>query len=137
MVTTSQRLDGKSIRRLRWRPFLTERKEMPIIPLDVTRLQFLVAGESGGQRPDAQRMLDRSTQKPLWHPDVTVIGEGRAEIVQLSLSEGGFPKGLAERAIILPESIGAVSLGENGLSGKVGPAECRHPGRTGLGGVEA
>ncbi len=64
---------------------------MRVIPVDASRLTVLVVGEPTAQTRDGKAVLDRATEKPLWNLDVTVIGEGRAETVQLALPEGGFP----------------------------------------------
>ena len=90
---------------------------MRVIPVDVSKLTVLVVGEPSAQMRDGQAVLDRNTKQALWNLDVTVIGEARAETVQLSLPEGGFPKGLGIGAIIVPEDMVAVTWEKNGRSG--------------------
>jgi hypothetical protein len=48
---------------------------------------------------------------------VTVIGEGRAETVQLSLPEGGFPKGIGIGSMVIPEAMVAITWEKNGRWG--------------------
>ena len=48
---------------------------------------------------------------------MTLIGEGRAETVQLALPEGGFPKGLGIGTVVIPEAMVAVTWEKNGRSG--------------------
>jgi hypothetical protein len=74
-------------------------------------------GEPIAQTRDGNAVLDRPTDKPLWNLDVTMIGEGRAETVQLALPEGGFPKDLGIGAVIIPEGMVAVTWEKNGRSG--------------------
>jgi hypothetical protein len=90
---------------------------MRVIPVDVSRLKVLVVGEPTAQMRDGQAVLDRNTKQALWNLDVTVIGEGRAETIQLSLPEGSFPKGLGLGALIVPEQMVAVTWEKNGRSG--------------------
>jgi hypothetical protein len=90
---------------------------MRVIPVDTSRLKVLVVGEPTAQVRDGKAVLDRTTDQPLWNLDVTVIGEGRAETVQLALPEGGFPKGLGIGAIVVPEAMVAVTWEKNGRSG--------------------
>lgn len=90
---------------------------MRVIPVDASRLKVLVVGEPTAQMRDGQAVLDRSTNQPLWNLDVTVIGEGRAETVQMSLPEGGFPKGLGLGALVIPQEMVAVTWEKNGRSG--------------------
>ncbi len=90
---------------------------MRVIPVDVSKLKFLVVGEPTPQMRDGKAVLDRTTGVPLWNLDVTVIGEGRAETIQLSLPEGGFPKGIGIGTIIVPEGMVAVTWEKNGRSG--------------------
>jgi hypothetical protein len=90
---------------------------MRVIPVDASRLKVLVVGEPTAQSRDGKPVLDRITNQPLWNLDVTVIGEGRAETVQLALPEGGFPKGLGIGAVIVPEAMVAVTWEKNGRSG--------------------
>jgi hypothetical protein len=66
---------------------------------------------------EGQAVLDRNTSQPLWNLDITVIGEGRAETVQLSLPEGSFPKELGIGAMIVPDQMVAVTWEKNGRSG--------------------
>jgi hypothetical protein len=77
----------------------------------------LVVGEPTAQVRDGQAVLDRQTNQPMWNLDVTVIGEGRAETVQLSLPEGGFPKGLGIGTMVVPDQMVAVAWEKNGRSG--------------------
>jgi hypothetical protein len=63
--------------------------------------------------------LDRETGQPLWNVDVTVIGDGRAETVQLTLPEGGFPKGLGMPAMIVPEAMVTVKWEKDGRHGEI------------------
>ena len=90
---------------------------MRVIPVDASRLKVLVVGEPTAQTRDGKAVLDRATDQPLFNLDVTVIGEGRAETVQLALPEGGFPKGLGIGAVIIPEGMVAVTWEKNGRSG--------------------
>ena len=90
---------------------------MKVIPVDASRLKLLVVGEPSAQMRDGQAVLDRTTNQPLWNLDVTVIGEGRAETVQMTLPEGGFPKGLGIGALVIPEAMLAVTWEKNGRSG--------------------
>jgi len=66
---------------------------------------------------DGVPALDRSTNLALWNLDVTVIGEGRAETVQLSLPEGGFPKNLAIGTTVVPDNMVAITWEKNGRWG--------------------
>jgi hypothetical protein len=94
-------------------------KEVPmrVIPVDASRLKVLVVGEPSAQIRDGVAVLDRATNQPLWNVDVTVIGEGRAETVQLAVPENGFPKGLGIGAMVVPEGMVAVTWEKNGRSG--------------------
>ena len=75
----------------------------------------------------------------MWNLDVTVIGEGRAETVQLALPEGGFPKDLGIGAVIVPEAMVAVTWEKNGRSGVMVRAKSVkvQGGQAGLKGVAA
>jgi hypothetical protein len=88
-----------------------------VIPVDVNRLKVLVVGEPTAQVRDGQAVLERTTNVPMWSLDVTLIGEGRAETVQLALPEGGFPKGIGIGTIVIPEGMVAVTWDKNGRSG--------------------
>ena|SRR6516165_2906007 len=90
---------------------------MRVIPVDANRLKVLVVGEPTAQIKDGKAVLDRATEQPLFNLDVTVIGEGRAQTVQLALPENGFPKGLGIGAVIVPEAMVAVTWEKNGRSG--------------------
>ena len=90
---------------------------MRVIPVDANRLKVLVVGEPTAQIKDGKAVLDRATEQPLFNLDVTVIGEGRAQTVQLALPENGFPKGLGIGAVIVPEAMLAVTWEKNGRSG--------------------
>ena len=90
---------------------------MRVIPVDTSKLKVLVVGQPTAQMRDGQAVLDRNSGQALWNLDVTVIGESRAETVQLSLPEGGFPKGLGIGAIVIPEEMVAVRWEKNGRSG--------------------
>ena len=90
---------------------------MRVIPVDANRLKVLVVGEPTAQIKDGKAVLDRTTEQPLFNLDVTVIGEGRAQTVQLALPENGFPKGLGIGAVIVPEAMLAVTWEKNGRSG--------------------
>jgi hypothetical protein len=90
---------------------------MRVIPVDANRLKFLVVGEPTAQMRDGAAVLDRTTNVPMWNLDVTVIGEGRAETVQVALPEGSFPKGLGIGTIVVPEAMVAVAWEKNGRSG--------------------
>ena len=112
---------------------------MRVIPVDASRLMVLVVGEPTAQTRDGKAVLDRATEKPLWNLDVTVIGEGRAETVQLALPEGGFPKDLGIGAVIVPEGMVAVTWEKNGRSGVMVRAKSVkvQGGQAGLKGVAA
>lgn len=90
---------------------------MRVIPVDASRLKMLVVGEPIAQMRDGQTVLDRETNQALWNLDVTVIGESRAETIQLTLPEGSFPKGLGIGSIVVPEHMVAVTWEKNGRSG--------------------
>ena len=90
---------------------------MRVIPVDANRLKVLVVGEPTAQIKDGKAVLDRTTEQPLFNLDVTVIGEGRAQTVQLALPENGFPKGLGIGAVVVPEAMVAVTWEKNGRSG--------------------
>jgi hypothetical protein len=90
---------------------------MKVIPVDASRLKVLVVGEPSPQMRDGQAVLDRTTSQAMWNVDVTVIGEGRAETIQLALPDGGLPKGLGIGAFIVPEAMVAVAWEKNGRSG--------------------
>lgn len=90
---------------------------MRVIPVDTSKLTVLVVGAPTAQMKDGQAVVDRISSQPLWNLDVTVIGEGRAETVQLSLPEGGFPKELGIGAVVVPEQMVAVTWQKNGRSG--------------------
>ena len=90
---------------------------MRVIPVDASRLKVLVVGEPIAQTRDGKAVLDRTTDQPMFNLDVTVIGEGRAQTVQLALPEGGFAKGLGIGAVIIPEAMVAVTWEKNGRSG--------------------
>jgi hypothetical protein len=92
---------------------------MRVIPVDVSKLKVLVVGTPTAQLRDGQPMLDRETKQPMWNLDVTVIGEGRAETVQLAIPEAGLPKGLAIGAVVVPEAMVAVCWEKNGRSGVI------------------
>ena len=82
---------------------------MRVIPVDDRRIKILVVGEPTAQERDGQPMLDRNTKQPLWSLDVTIIGDSRAETVQLTLPEGGFPKNIGIGVIVVPEEMVAVT----------------------------
>jgi len=90
---------------------------MRVIPVDDRRIKVLVVGEPTAQERDGQPMLDRNTKQPLWSLDVTIIGDSRAETVQLTLPEGGFPKNIGIGAIVVPEEMVAVTWEKNDRSG--------------------
>ena len=75
-----------------WMPDQGGPFQVRVIPVDASRLTVLVVGEPTAQTRDGKAVLDRATEKPMWNLDVTVIGEGRAETVQLALPEGAFPR---------------------------------------------
>jgi hypothetical protein len=112
---------------------------MRVIPVDVSKLKFLVVGEPTPQMRDGKAVLDRTTGLPLWNLDVTVIGEGRAETIQLGLPEGGFPKDLGIGAVIVPEAMVVITWEKNGRSGMFVRAMSVKVdgGRAGLKGVAA
>lgn len=79
---------------------------MQQIPVDVSRLTVLVVGEPVAQfEEDGKPKLDRATGRPSWSLVVTIISEGRADTVRLSVPEGGFPKELAIGTFIVPEGM--------------------------------
>ena len=82
---------------------------MRVIPVDDRRIKVLVVGEPTVQERDGQPVLDRNTKQALWNLNVTIIGESRAETVQLTLPEGGFPKNIGIGAIVVPEEMVAVT----------------------------
>jgi hypothetical protein len=90
---------------------------MRVIPVDASRLKVLVVGEPTQQMRDGVPALDRSTNLALWNLDVTVIGEGRAQTVQLSLPEGGFPKNLGIGSMVVPVDMVAITWEKNGRWG--------------------
>lgn len=90
---------------------------MRVIPVDERRIKVLVVGEPTVQERDGQPMLDRNTKQALWNLNVTIIGDSRAETVQLTLPEGGFPKNIGIGAIVVPEEMVAVTWEKNGRSG--------------------
>jgi hypothetical protein len=90
---------------------------MRVIPVDASKLTVLVVGEPTAQVRDGEPVVDRNTKRPLWNLDVTVIGDSRAETVQLSLPEGGFPKELGIGAVVIPEEMVAVTWQKEGRSG--------------------
>jgi hypothetical protein len=90
---------------------------MKVIPVDVSGLTVLVVGEPIAQLKAGEPVLDRTSGKPMWNLDVTVIGEGRAETVQLGLPEGGFPKGLGIGTLIVPEALVAIPGVKDGRFG--------------------
>jgi len=90
---------------------------MRVIPVDDRRIKVLVVGEPTLQERDGQPVLDRNTKQALWNLNVTVIGDSRAETVQLTLPEGGFPKNIGIGAIVVPEEMVAVTWEKNGRSG--------------------
>ena len=90
---------------------------MRVIPVDDRRIKVLVVGEPTVQERDGQPVLDRNTKQALWNLNVTIIGESRAETVQLTLPEGGFPKNIGIGAIVVPEEMVAVTWEKNGRSG--------------------
>ena len=90
---------------------------MRVIPVDDRRIKVLVVGEPTAQERDGQPMLDRNTKQALWNLNVTIIGDSRAETVQLTLPEGGFPKNIGIGAIVVPEEMVAVTWEKNGRSG--------------------
>src|ERR1700691_3551181 len=94
-----------------------EANTVRVIPVDASRLKVIVVGEPTQQIRDGVAVLDRSTNVALWNLDVTVIGEGRAQTVQLSLPEGGFPKNIGIGAMVVPEDMVAITWEKNGRSG--------------------
>lgn len=90
---------------------------MRVIPVDSSRLKVIVVGEPTAQVRDGQTVLDRETNQALWNLDVTVIGESRAETIQLTVPEGSFPKGLGIGSVVVPEQMMAVAWEKNGRSG--------------------
>lgn len=90
---------------------------MRVIPVDDRRIKVLVVGEPTAQERDGQPVLDRNTKQTLWNLNVTIIGDSRAETVQLTLPEGGFPKNIGIGAIVVPEEMVAVTWEKNGRSG--------------------
>jgi hypothetical protein len=112
---------------------------MRVIPVDASRLMVLVVGEPAAQMKEGQAVLDRTTNQPLWNLDVTVIGEGRAETIQLSVPENGLPKGLGIGALVVPEQMVAITWEKNGRSGVMVRARALKlvGGQAGLKGVAA
>lgn len=90
---------------------------MRVIPVDTSKIKVLVVGEPRAQVRNGEAVLDRNTNQALWNLDVTVIGEARAETVQLSLPEGGFPKTIGVGAVVVPQDMVAVTWEKNGRSG--------------------
>ena len=80
---------------------------MKTIPVDANRIQVLVVGEPRARMKEDQAVLDRDTGRPVWNIGVAVIFEGRAETIQLSVPEGGFPKELGIGAFIIAEGVTA------------------------------
>lgn len=105
---------------------------MRVIPVDTTRLKVLVVGEPTPQIRNGQPVLDRNTNEALWNLDVTVIGEARAETVQLSLPEGS-PLRDRRRRCRRASGHGGGHLGKERPLGRDGPGEVdqgrRRPGR--------
>lgn len=90
---------------------------MQQIPVDASKLQVLVVGEPVAQFKDGQARLDRETGRPLWNLEVTLIAQGRAETVRLSLPEGGFPKELGIGTFLIPEGLVVIPWKKDGGSG--------------------
>jgi hypothetical protein len=78
------------------------------IPVDTTKIRALVVGEPTAQMKDGAAVLDRVTGQPNWNIPVTVIGDFRAETIQLGIPEGGFPKGLGIGAFVIPDGMVAI-----------------------------
>jgi hypothetical protein len=95
----------------------TKGEKVKVIPVDASRLQLVVVGEPTAQYKDGQAVLDRDTGRPRWNIDVTVIGESRAETIQLAVPEGGFPKELGVGAFVTPEAMVAIHWERNGRWG--------------------
>jgi hypothetical protein len=91
---------------------------MKHIPVDVGQLKFLVVGQPVPQMRDGQPYRDREWDLPMFNIDVTVIGD-RAETIQLSVPEGGFPKELNIGVMIVPEQLVVVCWDKNGRQGQI------------------
>jgi hypothetical protein len=81
-------------------------------------LTFLVVGQPVAQIRDGQPYRDRDLDLPMFNIDLTVIGE-RAETIQLSVPEGGFPKELTIGVVVVPEQMAVVNWERNGRQGQI------------------
>jgi hypothetical protein len=80
------------------------------IPVDVSKIRAVVVGEPTAQMKNGAPYLDRVTGLPMWNIPVTLMGDFRAETVDLGVPEGGFPKGLGVGAFVVFDSGLAVVL---------------------------
>lgn len=92
---------------------------MKHIPVDTSQLKFLVAGVPTPQILDGQQYRDREWDLPMYNIDVAVMGGDRAEMIQLGIPEGGFPKELAPGVFIHPEQMLVVTWEKNGNKGQI------------------
>ena len=90
---------------------------MKVIPVDASRLTMLVLAEPRAQIKDDQPVLDRLTGRPMWNLDVAMIVDGRADVGQLGVPEGGFPKELNMGGLIIPELMVAIPWAKPDRSG--------------------
>jgi hypothetical protein len=57
---------------------------------------------------EGRPVLDRMTGRPMWNVGVALIADGRADVADLSLPEGGFPMELGLGGLIVPELMVAI-----------------------------
>jgi hypothetical protein len=78
------------------------------IPVDVSKIRAVVVGEPTAQMKNGAPYLDRDSGLPMWRIPVTLMGDFRAVTVELGIAEGGFPKGLAPGAFVIPETMAVI-----------------------------
>jgi hypothetical protein len=87
------------------------------IPVDISRLKFLVVGVPTAQMREGKAVLDRETGRPVWNLPLAVMGEGRAETIELAVPEGGFPSDLAIAVFVVPDGMVSFHWEKSGRSG--------------------
>jgi hypothetical protein len=75
------------------------------IPVDVRKLRFLIVGEPRAQMRDGEQVVDLETKIPMFNIDMTIIGENRAETMQVGVPENGFPKGMGIGTMVIPDDL--------------------------------
>jgi hypothetical protein len=90
------------------------------IPMDTARMTLICVIEPKPQIKNFQTgevATDRDTGANLFNVDLTVIADGRAESIQVSIPEPGLPKGLKMGDVVAATDMSAFLWEKNGRHG--------------------